>query len=78
MDLPDREDWPDYYKLIKAPIALSTIRDRVKAGKYRKWELFEAELSRVFSNAKKYNDPDSEVYEDADVMESLLRDLARE
>ena len=78
MELPDREEWPDYYELIKAPIALNTIRDRVKCGKYRKWELFEAEMSRVFSNAKKYNAPDSEVYEDADVMESLLRDLARE
>ena len=78
MDLPNREDWPDYYKLIKAPIALNTIRDRVKAGKYRKWELFAAELSRVFSNAKKYNAPDSQVYEDADVMESLLHELANE
>ena len=78
MELPDREQWPDYYKRIKAPIALNTIRDRVKAGKYRKWELFAAELSRAFSNAKRFNDPKSQVYKDADVMQSLLEDLAGE
>jgi len=78
MDLPDREQWPDYYDVIEAPIALSTIRDRVKAGKYRKWELFEAELGRVFSNAKRYNAPKSQVYKDADVMQSLLRGFADE
>ena len=78
MELPDREQWPDYYKLIKAPISPNTIRDRVKAGKYRKWELFEAELGRAFSNAKRYNDPKSQVHKDADVMHSLLEDLAGE
>ena len=78
MELPDREEWPDYYELIKAPLALNTIRDRVNTGKYRKWELFEAEMDRVFLNAKRYNDPKSQVYKDADVMQSLLREFAGE
>ena len=78
MELPDREEWSDYYEVIKAPIALNTIGERVKAGKYRKWELFEAEMGRAFSNAKQYNDPSSQVYEDAEVMQSLLQQLAGE
>jgi protein polybromo-1 len=78
MELPDREEWSDYYEVIKAPIALNTIGERVKAGKYRKWELFEAEMGRAFSNAKQYNDPNSQVYEDAEVMQSLLQQLAGE
>jgi hypothetical protein len=37
MELPDREDYEDYYEFIAAPIALSTIGDRVKGSKYKIW-----------------------------------------
>ena len=78
MELPGCEDYPDYFLLIKAPIDLDTIGARIKAGKYKKWELFEAEMGRVFSNAQQYNHEDSEIYEDAEAMQQLLEELTSE
>ena len=78
MDLPDREDYPDYYDLIAEPIDLNTIGKRVKSGGFKTWEDFEGLMMKVFSNAKQYNHPDSEIYEDAEAMQSLFEDLASE
>lgn len=81
MDLPDRKDLPDYYKVIQQPISLREIevsrvialgrkcladkQDRMMHRKYETWEEFFDEAELMCSNAFQYNEDDSEVYADA-------------
>eukprot|EP01043_Picozoa_sp_COSAG02_P030492 COSAG02_NODE_1947_length_10299_cov_21.930294_8_plen_1407_part_00 len=78
MELPSREEYPDYYELIAEPVDLHTIGRQVDSGAFKNWRIFESKMMKVFANAKQYNLPDSQVYEDAEVMQSLLQELATE
>eukprot|EP00742_Colponemidia_sp_Colp-10_P005704 GILJ01006097.1.p1 GENE.GILJ01006097.1~~GILJ01006097.1.p1 ORF type:complete len:537 (-),score=91.50 GILJ01006097.1:91-1701(-) len=57
---------PDYFEVIKRPMDFSTIRDRLKGGRYSRsmeaLEEFVNDVRLVFLNALTYNDPASEVH----------------
>lgn len=70
MVLPPREVFPDYYQLIEQPIAFSQLQSKVKKGNYSSnYDGFIRDVSRVFQNAKTYNDESALVYDDALVLE---------
>ncbi|KAL5242311.1 hypothetical protein ACI65C_009721 [Semiaphis heraclei] len=50
---------PGYYELIKYPMDLSTISKRLAAGYYVSRKLFIADMRRMFSNCKLFNQEDS-------------------
>ena len=46
---------PDYLELVKTPMDLGTIRDKLKNLEYPDVESFVADVRLVFSNSDKYN-----------------------
>ncbi|KAI0770991.1 SNF2 family N-terminal domain-containing protein [Trametes elegans] len=71
-ELPDRREYPDYYHLIKQPIALSTIRKRISSHYYKNVLDFREDMRLMFNNARTYNQEGSWVYVDADEMEKVF------
>ncbi|KAG8857512.1 hypothetical protein FRB91_011255 [Serendipita sp. 411] len=71
-ELPDRDDYPDYYLHIQQPIAISTIRKRVSGTYYRSVSQFKADWHLMFNNARTYNQEGSIVYEDANEMQKVF------
>ena len=65
MDLPPRELYGDYYELIKRPMCLRLIKEKIDSGTYSKWKFFEEDVLVMFENARTYNLPHSHVYLDA-------------
>ncbi|KAJ2493239.1 ATP-dependent DNA helicase Snf21 [Coemansia sp. RSA 2050] len=74
LDLPSRRDYPDYYVIIRHPIAMKTIRRNVKAGKYASISDFHRDWKLMFDNARTYNEEGSMVYEDACELQRALEE----
>lgn len=72
LTLPSREALPDYYEFTKLPIALDTIEDKLKRNLYPTMTTVESDFKRMIQNAKDYNDPKSEIYEDAERIRKLV------
>ena len=74
-DLPDKEDFEDYYKEIKQPVCMRQMWERATASSYTRWATFENELLRLLANAKAYNQPGTSIHEDAKTLEQAYRDF---
>ncbi|ORZ27532.1 Bromodomain-containing protein [Lobosporangium transversale] len=72
MELPSKDDYPDYYDEISKPIAINIIEEKIARGEYTKMELFEKDMNQMFDNAKIYNAEGSEVYSDAETLQHLF------
>ncbi|GLC34778.1 hypothetical protein PLESTM_000239000 [Pleodorina starrii] len=67
------EDAPDYYDIIKDPIALDVMEERLASGCfYASLDIFNADLRRIFDNCRFYNAPDTIYYKLANKLESLV------
>ncbi|XP_047136473.1 histone acetyltransferase KAT2A isoform X2 [Hydra vulgaris] len=64
-----RNEVPDYYDIIKYPMDLQTMEERLEKKYYTLKKLFVADMSRIFSNCRTYNGPDTEYYKCAGVVE---------
>ncbi|XP_034418900.1 bromodomain adjacent to zinc finger domain protein 1A isoform X2 [Cyclopterus lumpus] len=53
--LVSRTQVPDYYDIVKKPIALSTIREKVNNCEYQTAEEFVSDVDLMFSNCLQYN-----------------------
>ncbi|KAG0292373.1 hypothetical protein BGZ96_004177 [Linnemannia gamsii] len=71
LELPPREDYPDYYQIIQTPIAFDVIKGRLDAGQYTEETIgdFAKDLKTMITNAKTYNRDGSMVYRDATFLE---------
>ncbi|GBP43053.1 hypothetical protein EVAR_96313_1 [Eumeta japonica] len=58
----DKTEVPDYYDHIKYPMDLRTMGERLKARYYSARRLFVADMTRIFTNCRVYNSPDTEYY----------------
>ncbi|EFX74096.1 hypothetical protein DAPPUDRAFT_307456 [Daphnia pulex] len=65
----DRAEVPDYYDHIKYPMDLKTMGDRLKNRYYIHRKLFMADISRMFSNCRHYNEADTEYCKCANALE---------
>jgi histone acetyltransferase len=70
-----KEEVPDYYDIIKNPMDLLTVRQKIDSGKYNSKEEFEADVKLIFTNAKTYNQPNTVYYKYADEVESAATKL---
>jgi len=69
---------PDYYDIIKEPMALSTIKAKVAQKEYKSTAGFVRDLALIPHNAQVYNRKDSQAYVDAlDVKKVILQELQR-
>lgn len=78
MRLPSKRYYPDYYVEIKNPISLSKIQSKIRAGNYKDPSTLVEDLNIMFENAKKYNRPDSKIYEDACNMQKAMQKRAKD
>lgn len=69
--LPLRKDYPDYYKIIKFPLSLSTIKKRL--SHYTDSQDFINDLARVTWNARTYNTKESEIYKYALILDAYIK-----
>ncbi|TPX55887.1 hypothetical protein PhCBS80983_g04959 [Powellomyces hirtus] len=70
--VPPKALYPDYYKLIKTPIAMDMIWHRLTHVYYKSIDQFVADFHLMFANAMQYNVEGSEVYDDATQMKKAL------
>ncbi|KAF8499112.1 SNF2 family N-terminal domain-containing protein [Russula emetica] len=69
---PDKREYPDYYRIIASPIALSHIRKRINSHQYKTVTAFRDDVRLMFTNARTYNQEGSWVYVDAVEMEKVF------
>ncbi|CAG8972979.1 hypothetical protein HYALB_00008339 [Hymenoscyphus albidus] len=72
LTLPNHRQFPDYYKVIKMPIALDTIQEKLLRREFGNLTQLESYFKRMIANAKEYNQRGSEVYEDAERLRKAL------
>ncbi|XP_060724657.1 nucleosome-remodeling factor subunit BPTF-like isoform X2 [Tachysurus vachellii] len=68
----DPEDAPDYYRVIKEPMDLSTMEERLVNRHYSKLTEYVADMTRIFDNCRYYNSSDSPFYQCAEVLETFF------
>uniref|UniRef100_A0A8C5F9H7 Bromodomain PHD finger transcription factor n=1 Tax=Gadus morhua TaxID=8049 RepID=A0A8C5F9H7_GADMO len=68
----DTNDAPDYYRVIKEPMDLSTMEDRLQRRDYVKLTEFVADMTKIFDNCRYYNPSDSPFYQCAEVLENFF------
>ncbi|ELU12793.1 hypothetical protein CAPTEDRAFT_97266 [Capitella teleta] len=74
----DKCEAPDYYDHIKFPMDLKSMQDRLKNRYYVHKRIFTADMTRIFSNCRAYNDPDTEYYKCANTLEKFLHQKLKE
>ena len=67
--LPDPILYPSYYTIITRPISLADISMCINSSARYSLGNMTRDLRRMIGNAKKYNVPESQVYQDALVLE---------
>ncbi|KAJ3540429.1 hypothetical protein NMY22_g4295 [Coprinellus aureogranulatus] len=70
----DVEKVPGYLDVVKQPMDLGTIDEKVRRGRYRSLEDFASDLRLVTTNAKIFNPPGSIYYTEADKIETYAMD----
>uniref|UniRef100_A0A4W5PMQ1 Bromodomain PHD finger transcription factor n=1 Tax=Hucho hucho TaxID=62062 RepID=A0A4W5PMQ1_9TELE len=68
----DPNDAPDYYGVIKEPMDLSTMEERLQKRHYIRLTEFVADMTKVFDNCRYYNPSDSPFYQCAEVLENFF------
>ncbi|XP_069785850.1 nucleosome-remodeling factor subunit BPTF [Narcine bancroftii] len=68
----DPNDAPDYYGIIKEPMDLATMEERVHHRFYKKLTDFVGDMTKIFDNCRYYNPSDSPFYQCAEVLESFF------
>ncbi|EAX92740.1 Bromodomain containing protein [Trichomonas vaginalis G3] len=59
---PERDGAPDYYKIIKHPIDLTTIKRKLNSNEYKSIEQWADDVNLVWKNAKTYNNEGSVIH----------------
>ncbi|XP_071591635.1 histone acetyltransferase KAT2B isoform X3 [Heliangelus exortis] len=72
MEPVKRTEAPGYYEVIRFPMDLKTMSERLKNRYYVSKKLFMADLQRVFTNCREYNPPESEYYKCANILEKFF------
>lgn len=65
------QDYPDYYDIIKNPIDMEKIAHKLKTQVYETVDEIASDFMLMFENACKYNEPDSQLYKDALVLQQI-------
>ncbi|KAM9535247.1 protein polybromo-1-like isoform 6-T10 [Salvelinus alpinus] len=75
---PSKKDYPDYYKIILEPVDLRIIDHNIRSEKYMTEEALLEDMKLMFRNARHYNEEGSQVYNDANVLEKVIKDKRRD
>jgi superfamily II DNA/RNA helicase len=72
---PSQQEYPDYYRVIKKPIAINDIMRKCKTKQYEEVKEFVNDWTLMFENAKTFNGEESWIYADAKVLNGELERL---
>ncbi|XP_062356802.1 protein polybromo-1 isoform X10 [Cinclus cinclus] len=75
---PSKKDYPDYYKIILEPMDLKMIEHNIRNDKYTAEEAMIEDMKLMFRNARHYNEEGSQVYNDAHMLEKILKEKRKE
>ncbi|XP_066473274.1 protein polybromo-1 isoform X8 [Tiliqua scincoides] len=75
---PSKKDYPDYYKIILEPMDLKIIEHNIRSDKYAGEENMMEDMKLMFRNARHYNEEGSQVYNDAHILEKILKEKRKE
>lgn len=70
--LPSKVHYPDYYAVIKEPIDLRTIAQRIQVPYYKSVNSMAKDIDLMVKNAKTYNEPGSQVFKDANTIKKIF------
>lgn len=56
------QDYPDYYDVIRKPVDLAKIQNRISSNYYDSVDALIADFNLMFDNACRYNEPESMIY----------------
>ncbi|PGH16103.1 hypothetical protein AJ80_05318 [Polytolypa hystricis UAMH7299] len=68
----NKRNVPDYYDVIKEPMALSVLKQKIKTRAYNHFSEFVRDCALIPHNAQTYNRPKSQAYEDALVIKDVF------
>ncbi|OQR69522.1 nucleosome-remodeling factor subunit NURF301-like, partial [Tropilaelaps mercedesae] len=68
----NRRQAPDYYQVIKEPMDLRTMEQKLNLGKYNTLAPFVADMTKIFDNCRYYNQKNSAFYMCADLLEAFF------
>ncbi|KAL8705830.1 MAG: hypothetical protein Q9201_001053 [Fulgogasparrea decipioides] len=63
---------PDYHSVIKKPMDLRTVREKLEGGQYENAKEFEADIRLMFANCHKYNGVDHPIRTSAKTLEGFF------
>ncbi|XP_059812445.1 histone acetyltransferase KAT2A isoform X1 [Hemitrygon akajei] len=72
MEPVKKSEAPDYYEIIRFPIDLKSMSDRLKNRYYVSKKLFIADVQRIITNCREYNPPESEYCKCANMLEKFF------
>ncbi|KAF2446381.1 hypothetical protein P171DRAFT_357568 [Karstenula rhodostoma CBS 690.94] len=72
IELPDKYDYPDYYQLIKNPICMQMIKKKINKKEYQNLKQFRTDIAILCNNCRTYNEDQSLLYKDANLIEATL------
>ncbi|PKI83009.1 hypothetical protein MVES_002777 [Malassezia vespertilionis] len=71
---PVRDEAPDYFEVIKEPMDLSSVSNKLESGQYKDRFAFKDDVELIFKNAKTYTpDPKAWIHYEASRSESTFR-----
>ncbi|KAI1902474.1 hypothetical protein AGOR_G00045140 [Albula goreensis] len=72
MEPVKKTEAPGYYQVIRFPMDLKTMSERLKSRYYATRKLFMADMQRIFTNCRQYNPPESKYYKCANLLEKFF------
>ncbi|XP_033856212.2 histone acetyltransferase KAT2B isoform X1 [Acipenser ruthenus] len=72
MEPVKKTEAPGYYQVIRFPMDLKTMSERLRNRYYSSKKLFVADMQRIFTNCREYNPPESEYYKCANILEKCF------
>merc|ERR1711994_558599 len=70
--LPSRKELPDYYEIIKKPVDIAKIQQRIDDEKYDDMSALQKDFMLLCTNTQQYNEDGSLIFEDSIVLQSVF------
>merc|ERR1711892_451765 len=70
--LPSKKELPDYYEIIRKPVDIAKIQQRIEEEKYEDMDDLERDFMVLCKNPQHYNEEGSLIFEDSIVLQSIF------
>lgn len=78
LEKPSKKLYPDYYQIIQHPIDMNSIYKNIENDRYGTVDDAVGDYRLMFNNCRKYNEENSMIYDDANMLEKILNDKIKE